>query len=92
MNKEIFAYSFEKDFYFSLEADFAESSYDTREEFLEALQENAAVFLDGFISTEGIVYETLPDGSSKPAVKYYVEEKDSLLKKAKRKTCHTKMN
>lgn len=44
MNKEIFAYSFEKDFYFSLEADFAESSYDTREEFLEALQKTQLSF------------------------------------------------
>ena len=92
MNKEIFAYSFEKDFYFSLETDFAESSYDTREEFLEALQENAAVFLDGFISYEGVVYETLPNGSSKPVVKYYIEEKDSLLKSQKMRTRHTKMN
>lgn len=81
MNKEIFAYSFEKDFYFSLEADFAKSSYNTREEFLEALQENASVFLNGFISTEGVVYETLLDGSSKPVVKYYIEEKGSLLKR-----------
>lgn len=84
-NEEIFGYSYKEKAYFSLEADFKGSSYNDREDFMKALQENAANFLEGFISKEGVVFEVLQNGNEIPVVKYFVEEKGSLLQRRKYK-------
>lgn len=84
-NKEIFGYSYKEKAYFSLETDFKKSSYNNREDFMKALQKNATNSINGFISEEGIVFEILPNGDKTPIIKYFVEEKGSLLQRRKYK-------